>query len=156
MQGGICLDADFVPAELQRRVQSLAIGSLGYQTQTLDRFTTPLQYFPINTNQTNLVHQSPVQLVSRDLVVSSVSETPDHAGYLVRVYNPTDVTVVTAGDFILEVAASIRQLNLNHETKQTLATDVTTFKLPAFKPGEIRTYGIYPRHISLASKKESL
>lgn len=156
MQGGICLDADFVPAELQRRVQSLAIGSLGYQTQTLDRFTTPLQYFPINTNQTNLVHQSPVQLVSRDLVVSSVSETPDHAGYLVRVYNPTDVTVATAGDFILEVAASIRQLNLNHETKQTLATDVTTFKLPAFKPGEIRTYGIYPRHISLASKKESL
>ncbi len=141
---------------MQRRVQSLAIGSLGYQTQTLDRFTTPLQYFPINTNQTNLVHQSPVQLVSRDLVVSSVSETPDHAGYLVRVYNPTDVTVATAGDFILEVAASIRQLNLNHETKQTLATDVTTFKLPAFKPGEIRTYGIYPRHISLASKKESL
>ncbi|HAJ55246.1 MAG TPA: alpha-mannosidase, partial [Lactobacillus sp.] len=92
MRGGICLDATFDPVELQRRVQALAIGSLGYQNQTIDRFTTPLQYFPINANQTPLQHHSAIELSGSGLVVSSVSATADGTGYLVRLYNPNDQT----------------------------------------------------------------
>ncbi|HAJ55247.1 MAG TPA: hypothetical protein DCL56_11400, partial [Lactobacillus sp.] len=50
--------------------------------------------------------------------------------------------------------ASVRLLNLNNEVRQTVATDMTVFKLPAFKPGEIRTYGIYPRQSPAVAEKE--
>ncbi|QVI34511.1 alpha-mannosidase [Lacticaseibacillus chiayiensis] len=145
MRGGICLDATFDSAELQRRAQALAIGSLGYQNQTLDRFTTPLQYFPINANQTPLAHHSAIALNDTKLVVSSVSATADGTGYLVRLYNPSEQMYQQADTLHFAQPVSVRLLNLNNETRQTLATDVTSFELPAFKPGEIRTYGIYPR-----------
>ena len=154
MRGGICLDATFDPVELQRRVQALAIGSLGYQNQTIDRFTTSLQYFPINANQTPLRHHSAIELIGSDLVVSSVSATSDGTGYLVRLYNPTDQTCTETATLHLAQPASVRLLNLNNEVRQTVATDVTAFELPAFKPGEIRTYGIYPRQSPSVAEKE--
>lgn len=145
MRGGICLDATFDPAELQHRVQALAIGTPSYQNQVLDRFTTPIQYFPINANQTTLQHHSPMELGGSALVVSSVGGTPDGAGWLVRLYNPTDFAQTDAGELRFAEPSSVRALNLNNEVQQSLATGVTKFRLPAFGPGEIRTFGIYPR-----------
>lgn len=153
LEGGICLDEQFNPAEIQQRVQALAIGDLSYQKQTLNRFTTPLQYFPINANQTALEHQPSLQLNTRDLVISSVTATSDQTGYLVRVYNPTSDSCEDPGVFEFAWLASVRLLTLNHETKETVATSVSHYQLSPFKAGEIRTYGIYPLNNDVAASK---
>ena len=153
LEGGICLDEQFNPAEIQQRVQALAIGDLSYQKQTLNRFTTPLQYFPINANQTALEHQPSLQLNTRDLVISSVTATSDQTGYLVRVYNPTSDSCEDPGVFEFAWLASVRLLTFNHETKETVATSVSHYQLTPFKAGEIRTYGIYPLNNDVAASK---
>ncbi|AEB06645.1 glycoside hydrolase family 38 [Coriobacterium glomerans PW2] len=143
MRGGICIDPTFDAAELQRRVRRLAMGGLGFQNQTIDRFTTPLQYFPINANPTRLIHRSRMRLEAPKLVVSSLRGTRSRDGYVLRLYNPAASTLVSPGSLSFSRQASVQLMNLNGEVLQAVAAAVDELELEAFAPGEIRTYGIF-------------
>ncbi|MDO4670475.1 MAG: glycoside hydrolase family 38 C-terminal domain-containing protein [Aerococcus sp.] len=142
-QGGILVSDCFDPVQLQQAHQRLVTGSLYYQNQTVDRFTTPLTYFPIQPLVKPLHHSGDLRLESDDLVMSALTLTPDETGIVVRVYNPAKQSVSQAGRLIFQREANVKQLNLNHDVQQTLADGVTQYALNDFRPGEIRTYGIY-------------
>lgn len=142
--GGICLDTEFDPVVLQRRHQILSVGTMAYQNQSLNRFTSPIQYFQINANSTELEHVPLMQLSAPNLVVSATTTTPDQTGLVIRVYNPAKTKLLAPGKLILGRASVIKQLNLNHVAIDNLADNVTELSLADFRPGEVRTYGIYP------------
>jgi mannosylglycerate hydrolase len=144
-KGGIVLSNTYDPAALQRAHQDLSVGTLAYQNQTLDRFTSPIQYFMIDKLETPLTHVAMFDVDASQLVISSVVGLPDDSGVAVRVYNPTKQVVANGGQLNLATLASISQLNLNHEVKATLASDVKHLDLGEFKPGEIKTFGIHPK-----------
>ncbi|ETY72679.1 alpha-mannosidase [Lactiplantibacillus fabifermentans T30PCM01] len=143
-KGGFCLDATYDPASLQARHHALSRGTLVYQNQTLDRFTSPIQYFQINQNAQPLTATAPLlQLTAPQLVVSALTTTPDNTGLVLRVYNPTKHAITDPGQLEFDQPVTMKLLDLNHVVKSNLTTDVTKFDLAAFRPGEIRTYGIY-------------
>ena len=143
-KGGICLDEQFDPATIQQRHHALSIGTMAYQNQTLDRFTSPIQYFQINATAATLTHLPLLQLTAPKLVISSLTTTPDQTGLVLRVYNPTKKSLATPGKLTLGQTSVVKQLNLNHVAIDNLADCVTDLSLADFRPGEIRTYGIYP------------
>lgn len=142
--GGICLDPTYEPASLQARHHALSRGTLAYQNQTLDRFTSPIQYFQINQNPRPLTQAAPLlQLKAPQLVVSALTMTPDETGLVLRVYSPTKQAIERPGRLDFEQPVTLKALDLNHVVKENLTTGVTKYDLAAFRPGEIRTYGIY-------------
>lgn len=142
--GGLCLDATFDPAWLQARHHTLSTGTLAYQNQTLDRFTSPIQYFQINPMTAGLKHAPIVEAKTPQLVISALTTTTDRTGFVLRVYNPTKQALHHPGDLVLGQNSVIKQLNLNNVVTEHLATNVLELALADFGPGEIRTYGIYP------------
>lgn len=143
-KGGICLDPTFSPAVLQARHHQLAQGSLYFQQQTLDRFTSPIQYFPINENPQALAHHPLLDLHGPGVVVSSLTATQDGTGLVLRLYNPTKTTIAAPGTLDLMQNSNICALNLNDRVRSVLASTTKSLTLAAMRPGEIRSYGIYP------------
>lgn len=143
-KGGICLDESYMPTILQARHRQLAVGTLGYQNQAVNRFTTPIQYFMINENPTALQHYPLCEVKATGLVISSFSVTSDYSGLVIRLYNPSKEMLKNPGHLQLAQTSNVSALNLNHEVRKNLATEVECFELPDFAPGEIQTYGIYP------------
>ena len=143
-KGGIVVGNEFNVADLQKQHLLLTSTPLFYQEQSLNRFTNPLRYFMVNKavdfkDETEQL----INLNTDKLVLSSLALTKDSSGYALRVYNPTNETVEHAGIVKLAKKAAVDSLNLNSEVLSTLETSTTEFELNDFKPGEIRTYGIY-------------
>lgn len=69
----------------------------------------------------------------------------DQTGYELRLYNPTDEEIAIPGDITCKKISSISELNLRGQHIQQLAMAVDNYQMEAFKPGELRTYGIYPQ-----------
>lgn len=143
-KGGIIVGNEFNVADLQRQHLLLTTTPLFYQKQSLNRFTNPLRYFMVNkaVNFKDEAEQL-INLNTDKLVLSSLTLTKDSSGYALRVYNPTNETIEHAGTVKLAKKAAVDNLNLNSEVLNTLETSTTEFELNDFKPGEIRTYGIY-------------
>lgn len=142
--GALRLDAQFDAAALQANHQALASANLAFQNQTLDRFTTPLQYFMINGKQGALKHAPLLDVAAPALVISSVAASRDGRGVTLRLYNPTHAAIAAPGKVNLAQPASVARVNLAGKLEMSLATSTTEFTLPDFKPGQIQSFDFYP------------
>ncbi|TGD22896.1 alpha-mannosidase [Companilactobacillus suantsaicola] len=141
-EGGIVVSQTFDAAQLQREHLLLSTKPLFFQNQTLNRFTNPLRYFMMNKVQNYKQSDlSLIQLKSDSLVLSSFHLTNDETGSVLRLYNPSDKTI-NNGSIKLGKSATVTELTLDSHLVTTLETSTDDFKLPSFKPGEIKTFGI--------------
>lgn len=143
-EGALCFDTAFDAVKLQEAHLCLAQKELYYQEQTINRFTTPLQYFMMNKAQHAVLHAPFVALTDSEVVLSSFANSVDQTGYELRLYNPTDQTISASGKLTFNGQFRIATLDLRGHVIETCASATAEFMLPEFGPGEIRTYGLFP------------
>lgn len=143
-EGSVVLDDVFNPQVLQKMYLSLTQENLYYQTQVLNRFTTPIQYFPVNTLNLTNDKKAVVTLKDESVVLSSMLPTIDGTGIELRLYNPSkQVVKENIGTVVCTKPADISLLDLEGKMQQSVASASQELEMAPFKPGEIRTYGIY-------------
>lgn len=142
--GRLVIEEDFDPVAIQNQYVELTQEALYYQNQTLNQFTTPIEYFAINQLRETIKHNHLFKLEQLQVVFSSMQVSSEQTGYEVRLYNPTDEEISIPGVIACKKTSSISELNLRGQRIQQLAMAVDDYQMEAFKPGEIRTYGIYP------------
>lgn len=143
--GALLITPEFNPVTVQRAHLQLSQTALDYQIQTINRFTTPLQYFMMNPTAKPIQHAPLLTTKALQVTFSSFANTVDGAGWELRLYNPTNQTILAPGVLAFKQTCRVAQLDLRGHVQTTL-TNTDNYSLPAFKPGEIRTYGIYPIH----------
>lgn len=142
--GGLLVQQTFEPSEIKQMHHQMQ-DAIYYHKQTINRFTTPLQFFQSLPISATVKNDSLVSLVDSKLVVSSVELTADQTGYIVRLYNPVKENLIETGSLKFNKPVSIQTVNLNDETIEFIADDSIEFELPTFAPGAIQTYAIYPK-----------
>lgn len=146
-EGAIVVNDIFDANDLQEKHLRLSQKELFYQKQNINRFTSPLQYFMVNPIRHQKVnHKQIIGLKIQDLTLSAFSLTKDQTGVEVRLYNPTDNAITAPGKIDLKRKSSVALLDLNGKIIRSVANNQKEYQLEDFKPGEIRTYGIYPIH----------
>ncbi len=140
---GLIVNEKFDPTSLQKLRNQMISPFLWFQKQKIDEYTNPLQHFWINKNSELLKHKKLFDLISDELVVSSLYTSYDNAGIVLRVYNPNKYIVKRAGRLDFNHMANVVKMNLNDEVQKTVAVDANSYELYDFKPGEIRSYGIF-------------
>ena len=90
-----------------------------------------------------IIHSPLVNIENLQVTLSLFANTIDHAGFELRLYNASNHTIQHPGILQLTDQYHLAALNLRGQVEQSLA-DTNHYTLPAFKPGEIRTYGLYP------------
>ncbi|MCH4169982.1 MAG: alpha-mannosidase [Lactobacillus sp.] len=141
--GGLVVDPHYDPVALQAAHHELASAPLYYQQQTLNKFTTPIEYFTMNKLAQAVDHPAPIVLADSHVVLSSFTRSVDQTGFELRLYNPT-AAPAEAGVLQLPDTATLALVNLKGEVQQLVAHNSAAVALTPFEPGEIRTYGIYP------------
>lgn len=144
--GALLVTSNFDPNQLQRQHLLLNQNNLSYQDQSLNRFTTPIQYFMVNPLTKPIIHAPLVNVENLQVTLSLFARTIDHAGFELRLYNASNHTIQHPGVLQFAKQYHLAALNLRGQVQQSLA-DTDHYTLPAFKPGEIRTYGLYPLEI---------
>lgn len=142
-EGSIVINSHFDPQELQMTYLAATQEDLYYQTQTINRFTTPIQYFPVNPLQKEIAGQSLISIEDLSVVFSSFLPTIDNTGFELRLYNAADMVKTQTGKLLFKQSANIVLLDLEGRFIRTVAANVTEYELADFNSGEIRTYGIY-------------
>ena len=142
-EGSIVINSHFDPQELQMTYLAATQEDLYYQTQTINRFTTPIQYFPVNPLQKEIAGQSLISIEDLSVVFSSFLPTIDNTGFELRLYNAADTVKIQSGKLLFKQLANIVILDLEGKFIRTVAANVTEYELADFNSGEIRTYGIY-------------
>ncbi|WP_413538566.1 glycoside hydrolase family 38 C-terminal domain-containing protein [Enterococcus malodoratus] len=142
-EGSIVLENLYNPQKLQMLYLETTQENLYYQTQTINRFTTPIQYFPVNPLQKELVLKSFITVEDLAVVFSSFLPTIGNSGYELRLYNTFETIKTAPGKLSFEQPANIVLLDLEGKFIRSIASNVTEFELADFNSGEIRTYGIY-------------
>ncbi|MBU5366580.1 alpha-mannosidase [Enterococcus devriesei] len=142
-EGSIVINSHFDPQELQMTYLAATQEDLYYQTQTINRFTTPIQYFPVNPLQKEIAGQSLISIEDLSVVFSSFLPTIDNTGFELRLYNAADTVKTQSGKLLFKQSANIVLLDLEGRFIRTVAANVTEYELADFNSGEIRTYGIY-------------
>ena len=61
-----------------------------------------------------------------------------------RLLNASNTPIHDPGIIDLKINSNIVKLNLKGELVESLANNIERYSLEPFKPGEIRTYGIFP------------
>ncbi|MDT2821036.1 glycoside hydrolase family 38 C-terminal domain-containing protein [Enterococcus devriesei] len=142
-EGSIVINSHFDPQELQMTYLAATQEDLYYQTQTINRFTTPIQYFPVNPLQKEIAGQPLISIEDLSVVFSSFLPTIDNTGFELRLYNAADTVKTQSGKLLFKQSANIVLLDLEGRFIRTVAANVTEYELADFNSGEIRTYGIY-------------
>ncbi|MHC9532169.1 glycoside hydrolase family 38 N-terminal domain-containing protein [Dellaglioa sp. L3N] len=143
-EGGLVIAAKFNPVELQKQHLQLSQNELFYQDQTINRFSTPLQYFMMNPTKSAINHNPIISIKDLKVVMSSFSLSDDKTGFELRLYNPTDEKIDQPGRFSLNTVCNVAELDLNGTLNQFIESKTDIIDILAFGPGEIRTYGIFP------------
>lgn len=144
IRGGILISNQFNPAEIQKRHHSMVSPVLSYQNQEINEYTNPLQHFRINALAQKLEHNSVFALDAPQLICSSLYLSEDKNGFILRLYNPNKYEISNPGSINLKVECSLADLNLNNQIQKSLGTYTDKVVLSSFRPGEIKTYGIFP------------
>lgn len=143
-QGAIVITHDWDPRQLQCMHLQVSQSGLYYQRQVINRFTTPLQYFAVNELANEVKHRPIVKINNLKVTLSSFQTSVDQTGYELRLYNPTQQTVANPGNLQFTQNVNVSLMDLKGEVQQTVANAVKNYSLPKFKPGEIRTMGLFP------------
>ncbi|NTM33409.1 alpha-mannosidase [Enterococcus faecium] len=142
-EGSIIAETEFDAQKKQEEYLMMTQTGLYYQTQDINRFTTPIQYFPINLINLQQKEEEWIRAERLSVVFSSMQATTDQSGIELRLYNPTNEVQSKPGSFIFGTNAQVKKLNLEGKVKETIASDIKELSMSPFRPGEIRTYGIY-------------
>lgn len=137
----IDLDNSFDPARIMRKFQNYAVSVPFYQKQELNQFTNTLKYFVMHPLSNSISSQPFLKITNDELVFSSLTESEDTAGWLIRVYNPNKVAC--KGDQIINLN-DLYTVCLTSFTGKII-TDLGKQKSVSvgdFKPGEIKTIRI--------------
>ncbi|WP_270265090.1 glycoside hydrolase family 38 C-terminal domain-containing protein [Lactococcus formosensis] len=142
-EGNIVLDTDFDAVSLQNQYLLTTQEDIYYQTQTINRFSTPIEYFPINKKNIDLKPLRMIALENIGVIFSSMETSSDQTGIQLRLYNPQDTSQKMPGIIKLQEPAAIKLLNLEGKIIDSLENSVEELLMAEFRPGEIRTYGIF-------------
>ena len=142
-EGNIVIDTDFNAAALQNQYLLTTQENIYYQTQTINRFSTPIEYFPINKKKLELKEQQVIALANSEVAFSSMETSIDQRGIQLRLYNPCDTAQDMPGIIKLQEPATIKLLNLEGKIIGNLEDSAEELIMEEFRPGEIRTYGIF-------------
>lgn len=137
----ISLDNQFSPAQIMRDFQKYAISNPFYQQQELNQFTNTLKYFVIHPLP-KLIEPKPFFIFNnQDLIFSSLTESSDEAGWLIRIYNPNKK--ICSGSNVIELTDA-KMISLTDFTGKILNSlgQLKKVSLDDFQPGEIRTIKI--------------
>lgn len=137
----ISLDDQFLPAQIMRDFQKYAISNPFYQQQELNQFTNTLKYFVMHPLPNSVKSKPFFTFNNQDLIFSSLTESSDKAGWLVRIYNPNKQ--VCSGSNVMELADK-KMISLTDFTGHISSNlgQLKQISLDDFKPGEIRTIRI--------------
>ncbi|PGE32329.1 hypothetical protein, partial [Bacillus cereus] len=116
---------------------------LYYQTQSINRFSTPIQYFPINALKLPTIRDQFICLENYSVIFSSMEVTLDQSGIELRLYNPLDVPQDNPGVIQLQENAEVKLLDLKGKIIEHISSHAKRLNMEAFRAGEIRTYGIF-------------
>lgn len=139
-QFALQLDEQFKPAQLQKDYLNYAINLPYYQKQTLNRFTTALQYFVAHP-LANMQPTTPFIFESETVVWSSLRQTDESKGFEVRCYNPSLSAAVAGGTLRFETPIAYVAVDLKGTILGERARG-RTLELGHFKAGEIKTFRI--------------
>lgn len=143
LEGSIIVETEFDAQKKQEDYLMTTQNGLYYQTQDINRFTTPIQYFPINLMNLQQNEEEWIRAEKLSVVFSSMQTTIGQTGIELRFYNPTNEVQSEPGSLIFGTKAQVKRLNLEGKAKETIASDIKKHSMSPFRPGEIRTYGIY-------------
>src|SRR5699024_1135991 len=143
-EGKLLIDDVFDPNHIQQNYTLMTQENLYYHDQLINPYTTPIQYFPINRAEELVKHFSVFNLENLQVTFSSLQNTGDQTGYELRLLNVSDKPIQNPGVIDLKINSNIVKLNLKGELVESLANNIERYSLEPFKPGEIRTYGIFP------------
>ncbi|WP_349651651.1 glycoside hydrolase family 38 C-terminal domain-containing protein [Lactococcus lactis] len=142
-EGSILLDKIFDISELQKEYLSITQEHLYYQTQSINRFSTPIQYFPINALKLPTIRDQFICLENYSVIFSSMEVTLDQSGIELRLYNPLDVPQDNPGVIQLQKNAEVKLLDLEGKIIEHISSHAKRLNMETFRAGEIRTYGIF-------------
>lgn len=151
--GRLVIEDDYNPVALEKQYVELTQEGLYYQNQSLNQFTTPIEYFPINSLSQAVDHDRLFELEQLQVAFSSMQVSADQTGYEVRLYNPSEQKVSMPGSIQCKKISNISELTLRGQQVKQLEMSVDSYQMEPFKAGEIRTYGIYPQKDSKRGKQ---
>lgn len=140
----LLLGTTFNPADTMRAFQHYAISQPYYQNQQINLFTTTLKYFVMQPLPKPVSSQPLIALTTESLVFSSLTESRDASGWLLRVYNPSKQACTGEALFDLAQPAFVSETDLVGHLQHELGT-VTQVSCETFRPGEIKTFKINKR-----------
>lgn len=136
------IETQFNAASTMRDFQIYATNIESYQIQTLNQFTNTLKYFVMHPTIEPVRSVPSFEMLSTQLVYSSVTKAKDESGWLYRIYNPQAYKVSGANIARLDQKRTIETVNFKGETRQLLGT-AAVITTADFKPGEIKTFKVY-------------
>lgn len=141
-RGKILLSSDFDPSKIQYYyLTQTTQNELYYQRQSINRYTTPLEYFPCNPIKLEK-YDNGIDLQATECVISSFGLTTDETGYELRIYNP-NLTARKGGILNFKSPKTIAKMNLNGKVEEILATNILSYDISTVQKGKIVTLGIF-------------
>lgn len=137
----IQLEEKYDPAKLMRNYLDYALSIPYYQIQELNRFTTTLKYFVSNPLATAVEPKEGLEVVSENLVYSSLRKSIIGFGHEIRLYNPSLDQTVSGGEIHLPQEQLYELVDLKG-IPLTRRKSGCKIDLGEFKPGEIKTVHI--------------
>ncbi|ETY72881.1 alpha-mannosidase [Lactiplantibacillus fabifermentans T30PCM01] len=131
----------FEPAKTMKDFMTYAISQPFYQVQKLNLFTNTLRYFVMHPTQQTVTTQPFFELTNDQLVFSSLTESQDGSGWLVRIYNPNKQACSGKNVLQLDQDYMISETDFVGRLHRTLG-EVTKVSCETFAPGEIKTIKI--------------
>ena len=141
-EGGILYEPQFDVTKIQQKyLMQSTQNDLVYQRQNLNRYTTPIEYFPSNKIKLkNCQHE--VDLINSECVLSSFNMTQDQSGYELRIYNPKDKEQ-NGGELRFVSPKTITQLDLNGRVEKILDSNIINYEIGKLEKEKILTLGIF-------------
>jgi len=135
------LDRTFNPAKVMHDFQVYAISQPFYQEQQLNLFTNTLKYFVMHPLQQTITSQPLLDLTNSNLVFSSLTESQDASGWLLRIYNPHKQVCSGTKICKLKTPRLVSETNFIGQLRTTLGV-MQEISCNDFRPGEIKTIKI--------------
>ncbi|GEO57781.1 glycoside hydrolase family 38 C-terminal domain-containing protein [Companilactobacillus bobalius] len=134
-------DEIFEPAQIMKQFQIYAITNPYYQVQGINQFTNTLKYFVMHPLNKQLQSKPFLEIKNDQLIFSSLTESKDNAGWLLRVYNPNKFKIQGDSIIKLDSESTISLTNFTGVLIEDLGLqrDVSVGK---FAPGEVKTIRI--------------
>lgn len=137
----IGFDEKFNPVQAMETFQTYATSNPYYQVQTLNQFTNTLKYFVMHELDDQIESHPFFEIMTDNLIFSSLTESEDKSGWLVRIYNPNKFICDGNNVLILNKPCITSLTDFTGKIVKNLG-EQRKVSMESFKPGEIKTIKI--------------